>query len=52
MSRRILLGLTAGVAVGVLFGERAAVLEWPATADRHHRPEGRGSAPRSGERRR
>ena len=32
MSRRILLGLTAGVAVGVLFGERAAVLEWPARA--------------------
>ena len=29
---RILIGLAAGVAVGLFFGERAAVLDWPARA--------------------
>lgn len=32
LSQRILLGLIAGVAVGVFFGERAAILDWPARA--------------------
>jgi Na+/H+-dicarboxylate symporter/ABC-type amino acid transport substrate-binding protein len=31
-SRKILLGLIAGVAVGLFLGERAAFLEWPAKA--------------------
>src|SRR4051812_32522831 len=30
LSQRITLGLAAGIAVGLFFGERAAVLEWPA----------------------
>jgi Na+/H+-dicarboxylate symporter len=29
-SRRIALGLIGGIAVGLFFGERAALLEWPA----------------------
>jgi Na+/H+-dicarboxylate symporter len=32
LSRRILLGLIAGIAVGLFFGERAAILDWPARA--------------------
>ena len=32
MSRNILLGLFGGFAVGLFFGERAAVLDWPARA--------------------
>jgi Na+/H+-dicarboxylate symporter/ABC-type amino acid transport substrate-binding protein len=32
MSRRIMLGLVGGIAVGLFFGERAAILDWPARA--------------------
>jgi Na+/H+-dicarboxylate symporter/ABC-type amino acid transport substrate-binding protein len=32
LSRRIILGLVAGIATGLFFGERAAVLDWPARA--------------------
>ena len=32
LSRKIALGLAAGVAVGLFLGERAAFLEWPAKA--------------------
>ena len=32
MSRKILIGLFGGIAVGLFFGERAAILEWPARA--------------------
>jgi Na+/H+-dicarboxylate symporter/ABC-type amino acid transport substrate-binding protein len=32
MSRRILIGLFGGIAVGLFFGERAAILDWPARA--------------------
>lgn len=32
LSRRIVLGLVAGIATGLFFGERAAVLDWPARA--------------------
>ena len=32
LSQRILLGLVAGVLVGLFFGERAAILDWPARA--------------------
>lgn len=32
MSRKILLALVGGIAVGLFFGERAAVLAWPARA--------------------
>jgi len=31
-SQRILIDLIAGVAVGAFFGERAAILDWPARA--------------------
>src|SRR4051812_36045577 len=32
MSRKILIGLFGGIAVGLFFGERAAILDWPARA--------------------
>ncbi len=32
MSRRILVGLVAGIATGLFFGDKARVLEWPARA--------------------
>ena len=32
LSQRIVLGLVAGIATGLFFGERAAVLDWPARA--------------------
>ena len=32
LSHRILIGLAAGVVAGLFFGDRAAILDWPARA--------------------